>query len=122
MKKVLIIEPSTLTPDCSHRGCIEQPYMIVDRSKPPVRYMDNGREWDKENDKRKLTSTISYSSVPHESGLCYFHLKTSEGYFTAHYPLQVMFSPLGEGGLSKCPVSIISWKKKSVRLGRWPGL
>ena len=122
MKKVLIIEPSTLTPDCSHRGCVEQPYMVVDRSKPPVKYMDNGREWNKENDKKKITSTVSYTSVPHESGLCYFHLKTSEGYFTAHYPLQGNVQSFGEGGLSKCPISLRIFKKKSVRLGRRPGL
>ena len=39
------------------------------------------------NPKDKLTSTISYPTEPHPSGLCWYHLKVEEGWFDMQYPL-----------------------------------
>ena len=122
MKKEIPIFLATLTPDCSKRGCVESPFMIPDKSQPAKTYMDNGKEWQEDDDKRKIVSSVSYSSVPHESGLCYFHLKCLEGYFSASYPLKGSAQPMGEGGLSKCPIAIKSLNRRLVKPGRRPGL
>jgi len=84
--------PTALRPRCSLTGCNQQALMVPDYSKPPVHYYEPSKRRYTEPDGSvtpggDITSTICYHNVKHESGCCYFHLKSSQELFTRAYPM-----------------------------------
>ena len=99
-----------LQPRCKHPGCYEYPHTVPDTSKPNIRHEEPTKIYINEDGERivvsGLTATIAPPLKKHPSGLCYYHLKRKENYFTAKYPLKGNVSEMGKGGLSECPSSI----------------
>ena len=102
--------------------CNSQVYKITDPNSPLVQHMKPCGKRPDPDDPRQNTSTISYSSMSHPSGLCYFHLKELENFFHAHYPLKKRPREFGDGGLASFPTSIRAHRASKARLGARPGL
>ena len=89
-------------PPCKHKGCQQQTYFIPDFTQPPRVYKEPSRRSYKEADGTftqggELTSTISYPTKAHTSGLCYFHLKQSLSLFELKYPLKAQSPAMFDG-------------------------